>query len=77
MNEILERCCGIDVHQETLTACIMIGVGKGMLKEIREFSTTTPALEQLAKWLKEKEIKEVAIESTGIYWKPIVVLSSS
>lgn len=71
MQEILEKCCGIDVHQESLTACIMVGSGKKMFKEIRQFSTMTNGLEELAKWLKEIGIKHVAIESTGIYWKPV------
>lgn len=71
MKEILERCCGIDVHQESLTACVMIGSGKTMTKEIRKFSTMTDDLEALAAWLKTEAIKHVAIESTGIYWKPV------
>jgi len=71
MEEILDRCCGIDVHQESLTACIMKGSGKDMHKEIREFSTFTDGIQQLGKWLKEHDILHVAIESTGVYWKPV------
>jgi len=71
MQEIIDRCCGIDVHQETLTACIMVGSGKRMLREIKEFSTMTDDIERLGQWLKEHEIKQIAIESTGIYWKPV------
>ena len=71
MEEILDKCCGIDVHQESLTACIMKGSGKKMLKEIREFSTFTDGIQTLGTWLKEHEVVRVAIESTGVYWKPI------
>jgi transposase len=71
MDELLDKCCGIDVHQESFTACIMKGTGKGMYKEIREFSTFTDEIQIFAKWLKEHEIIHVAIESTGVYWKPV------
>lgn len=71
MEEILDACCGIDVHKETLTACVMKGSGKKMIKEIREFSTFTDDLKALGSWLKENGIIHVAIESTGVYWKPI------
>lgn len=71
MQEILDKCCGVDVHQETLTACIMIGSGKSMFRQIREFSTMTDGIEHLGQWLREHGIKQIAIESTGIYWKPV------
>jgi transposase len=71
MENILDKCCGIDVHQESLTACIMKGSGKGMYKEIREFSTFTDGIQTLGSWLREHEVIHVAIESTGVYWKPV------
>jgi transposase len=71
MDVIFERCCGIDVHKETLTACIMIGAGNRMRKEIRTFSTMTEDIEKLRQWLKGEEITHVAMESTGVYWKPV------
>ena len=71
MEEILDNCCGIDVHQESLTACIMKGSGKGMYKEIRAFSTFTDGIQQLGAWLREHGIHQAAIESTGVYWKPV------
>ncbi len=71
MEELLDKCCGIDVHQETFTACIMKGNGKGIYKEVREFSTFTDGIQSFAGWLKEHGIVHVAIESTGVYWKPI------
>ena len=53
MEAIFERCCGIDVQKETMTACIMIGDnGKVTKKEIRTYSTMTEGIEQLRDWLK-------------------------
>lgn len=71
MEEILERCCGLDVHRDTIVACIMVGTGKQKRKEIKTFSTFTCDIHELAKWLQSHNIKHVAVESTGIYWKPI------
>lgn len=71
MEEMLNRCCGLDVHRDTITACVMIGNGPKKYKEIKTFSTFTCHIEELAEWLKSLEIKQVAVESTGIYWKPI------
>ena len=71
MEEILDKCCGIDVHQENLTACIMKGSGKGMYKEIKEFSTFTDGIQALGSWLREHGVVHAAIESTGVYWKPV------
>jgi transposase len=72
MKEIIERCCGLDVHKETVVACVMIGTGKKMQKEIKTFQTMTDDLVNLKKWLKKLRISHVAMESTGVYWKPIL-----
>ena len=71
MEEIYERCCGLDVHRDTITACIMIGYGSQKRKHIRTFLTFTKDIKELAIWLKSHGIQHVAVESTGIYWKPI------
>ena len=71
MDVIYEQCSGIDVHKETLTACIMIGTGRGMRKEIRTYPTMTADIENLRDWLKSEGITHVAMESTGVYWKPV------
>jgi len=68
MDIIVERGCGLDVHKETVVACIM---GNGIKKEIRTYGTMTNNLLQLKQWLIEKGITHVAMESTGVYWKPI------
>lgn len=72
METIFERSCGIDVHKKTLTACIMVGKdGKITKKDIRTFSTMTEDIEGLRDWLKSEGVTHVAIESTGIYWRPV------
>jgi transposase len=71
MEEIYEKCCGLDVHRDSITACIMIGFGNQKRKFIKTFSTFTKDIRELAKWLKSYDICHVAVESTGIYWKPI------
>lgn len=71
MEEILERCCGLDVHRDTIVACVMIGMDRQKRKEIKTFSTFTCDIRELAKWLKSHDIRHVAVESTGIYWKPV------
>lgn len=68
MDIIIERGCGIDVHKRTVVACVM---GKGIKKEVRTYSTMTNELIQLKEWLTAKDVSHVAIESTGVYWKPV------
>lgn len=67
MEVIYERCCGMDVHKDSIAACVM----NGRQKEIRTFGTVTDELMQLMDWLKEHNVQCVAMESTGVYWKPI------
>lgn len=71
MDEIYDRCCGLDVHKDSVTACVMIGWGNQKRKEIKTFSTYTKDIKALARWLESLEIRHVAVESTGIYWMPI------
>ena len=67
MEIVHERCCGIDVHKKTVTACIITDEGK----QTRTFSTMTTRLLELANWLGEHRVTHVAMESTGVFWKPI------
>jgi transposase len=72
MDAILETCAGLDVHQETVVACILKGpLDKKPTQEIITLGTTTAELLQLQDWLSERECIEVAMESTGVFWKPI------
>lgn len=68
MKVVHEICCGIDVHAKMLVACLMTANGK---KEIRTFSTMTDDLLRLRDWLVTAQCTHVAIESTGVYWKPV------
>lgn len=67
-----ERCCGIDVHKDTVVACVIVTKPSGHVqKTIRTFSTMTGDLKALAQWLRETGCTQVAMESTGVYWKPV------
>jgi transposase len=69
---VIERCCGLDVHQKTVTACLLAGALDRQPREsVRTFSTTTKGLLELRDWLEEHSCSHVAIESTGIYWRPV------
>ena len=70
--EVLHTCCcGLDVHKETVVACLIHPAGQGQRRrEIRTFGTTTAALRELADWLQAAGCTHVALESTGVYWQP-------
>ena len=68
MEVLYERCCGIDVHKNMLMVCIFMGARK---KEIREFGTMTDDILELCRWIKTTKCQAVAMESTGVYWKPV------
>ncbi len=67
MEVIAKRCCGLDVHKRSVTACLITPKGK----EIRQFGTLTSELLKLADWLSECKVTHVAMESAGVYWKPV------
>ena len=72
MEAIVERCAGLDVHQASVVACVLLGEpGRKPRKEIRTFATLTRDLEALRDWLKELGVTHVGMESTGVYWKPV------
>jgi transposase len=65
-------CCGIDVHQARLTACLRcVQAGGQVTQEVREFATTYGALFAFSEWLIEQDCPVVAMESTGVYWQPV------
>jgi transposase len=65
-------CCGLDVHKQTVTACLRIADKSGHVrKEIRTFGTMTEDLLVLHDWLRANGVTHVAMESTGVFWKPI------
>lgn len=71
MQVIYERCCGLDVHKRTITACRLKWLGSEWQKEIRQFGTMTKDLLALSDWLVGEGCTQVAMESTGVYWKPV------
>jgi transposase len=74
MQDILECCCGLDVHKESIVACVLKGPLEEGLKprnEIREYGTQLASLLDLKNWLEEQDCHYVAMESTGIYWQPV------
>jgi transposase len=72
MQVVYERCSGIDVHKQTVVACVIVPDATGQArKEIRTFATLTEDLEALANWLSALGVTHVAMESTGVYWKPV------
>jgi transposase len=75
MQTLVERGCGLDVHQATVVACLLIVSKNGKVrKQVRTFGTTTRELEGLREWLLSEGCTHVAMESTGVYWKPIYVI---
>jgi transposase len=72
MQTLMERGCGLDVHQATVVACLLIVLKNGQVhKQIRTFGTTTRELPALRDWLLSQGFTHVAMESTGVYWKPV------
>src|SRR5215468_10519591 len=70
-----ERGCGLDVHQATVVACLLIVLSSGKVhKQVRTFGTTTRELVSLREWLLSEGCTHVAMESTGVYWKPIYAI---
>jgi transposase len=67
MDVVNERCCGLDIHKKSITACAITPIGK----EIQTFGTMTHDLIKLIDWIKSKCCSHAAMESTGVYWKPI------
>src|ERR1700748_1850815 len=71
MEVLHPRCAGLDVHKDTVVACVRIASHGGVTHEVRTFGTTTTALEELAEWLRAASCTHAAMEATGVYWKPV------
>lgn len=73
METLLTHCAGMDVHQETIVVCTLISQkdSNDVQTEIKTFGTTTRELFELLTWLESKDITHIAMESTGIYWRPV------
>jgi transposase len=69
---VYARCCGLDIHQQTVVACLIVpGPNRKAQQAIRTFGTLTEELLALADWLAEHGVTQVALESTGVDWQPI------
>jgi len=66
------RCAGLDVHKKTVVVCMLITSATGKVsKQVRTFATTTVHLQQRVDWLISQEVTHVAMESTGVFWRPV------
>lgn len=73
MDVVVEQCAGLDVHKKTVAACVRTpGAGRGARRsEKKTFTTTTRGLTELKEWLLAHQVTDVAMESTGVYWRPV------
>lgn len=71
MEVLHARCAGLDVHRDTVVACARVAVGADVTLDVRTFGTTTQALMALSEWLTGHGVTHVAMEATGIYWRPV------
>jgi transposase len=75
MERVVERCAGLDVHKDSVMACVRVpGAGGQRVQELRKYATTTVELLALRDWLVAWSVTVVAMESTGVYWKPVFYL---
>jgi transposase len=72
MRIVYQRCCGMDVHKNSITACLMLIDDDGEFRTYkREFGTMTRDLKAMSCWLESEGVEAVAMEATGVYWKPV------
>ena len=72
MQVLYARCSGLDVHKNSVVACVMItGTDGQVQQQTKKFGTFTPDLLALSDWLTSQQVTHVAMESTGVYWKPV------
>jgi transposase len=72
VDAIIETCCGLDVHQANVVACLLTGKpNERPRKQIKTFATVTQELRAMCQWLRDAGCTHIAMESTGVYWKPV------
>jgi transposase len=72
MQLVYERCAGLDLHKKSVVACAITPDERGQRQKVLQtFSTMTPDLLRLRDWLQSLGVTHVAMESTGVFWKPI------
>jgi transposase len=71
MDVVVDRVAGLDVHKASVTACARVPSGAGREEQTETFAATVPGLLVLADWLEAQDVTQVAMEATGVYWKPV------
>src|SRR3984893_1566226 len=71
MDVLHPRCCGLDVHKSSISACILLREAGRVQKHQHRFGAMTQDLRELAEWLRQFGVTQVAMESSGVYWKPV------
>ena len=71
MDVLHPRCCGLDVHKSSISACILLREAGRVQKQQRRFGAMTQDLHELAEWLRQFGVSQIAMESSGVYWKPV------
>jgi transposase len=71
MEVLHERCAGLDVHKDVVVACVRVQSAGKPVRELKRFSTTTSGLLEMSEWLSSHGCTHVAMEATGVYWKPV------
>src|SRR4051795_5649245 len=71
MDVLYARCAGLDIHRDTIVACVRLAEAGGVIRFVETFATTTTELERLSEWLTGHGVTAVAMEATGVYWKPV------
>jgi transposase len=71
MELLHRRSAGCDVHKDSVVACVRIVLAETVYREVKTFATTSSGLIELNEWLSGHEITHVAMEATGVYWKPV------
>ena len=71
MDVLYPHCAGLDIHRDTIVACVRLAEAGGVIRVVETFATTTTELERLSDWLSGHKVTHVAMEATGVYWKPV------
>src|SRR6202165_816591 len=71
MEVMHQHCAGLDVHKKTVVACVRLASEGKVVTEVKTFATTTQGVLTLSDWLSENGCTHVAMEATGVYWKPV------
>jgi transposase len=72
MDRIVERPGALDVHKASVTACVCVWEGRKLTEHVAEFQTTVSGLLALGDWLAALAVRQVVMEATGVYWRPVV-----